>query len=270
MNVAITPGSPHVESSPGKMHPRILIIDDYEATRNTFVRLLTLEGFQAEAVDCGLEGVRRGSANDFDAILCDLRLPDMSGLDVLSELKARGVTAPVVIMTRFPEIDSSFEAGARGAAGFITGMLIGDELLSVVNQAIQGPIPVHLPAVAGDLQLQTSEVCCRSPQSEPELSRVLDLFEKDPSLAPKAMAFILEVAESTLRSRFQKHMQVPLGRFLAERRLEIAARRLLSHSNDRIQEIAASVGISDAKYFRKVFRRRFGVSPRTYRLRFSK
>lgn len=269
MTVLMTPGPPQHKTTTGDSHGKVLIIDDYEATRDTFVRLLELEGFQAEAVDCGLKGIQRASATNFDAILCDLRLPDISGLDVLRQLKTRGVTAPVAIMTRFPELDSSFEAGARGAAGFIAGMLIGDELVSVVNQAIRGPRPVHLPPVAADLNSPRLDDVGRTPQSDPELHRVLELFEKDPSLPAKTLASILEVAESTLRTRFRSCMHVPLGKFLAERRLDLAARRLLS-SDDRVRDIAAYVGISDTRYFRKVFRKRFGVSPRAYRRRFSK
>lgn len=184
MNVRMTPGARHGGSA-GDARAKILIVDDYEATRATFVRLLELEGFQAEAVECGLKGVQRASASSFDAILCDLRLPDISGLDVLSQLKMRGVTAPVVIMTRFPELDSSFEAGARGAAGFIAGMLIGDELLSVVNQAIRGPLPVHLPEFSGDLNSQQYDVGVRTLLADPEIHRVLELFDKDPSHRPK-------------------------------------------------------------------------------------
>lgn len=247
---------------------RVLIVDDYETTRDTFVRLLELDGYLAEAVETGNEAIDRATTTDFDVILCDLRLPDISGLEVLSQLKDRGVTSPIIIVTRFPDVESSFEAGARGAAGFIAGMLIGDELSSVVNRAIRGLSLIHLPDLEAT-DLDPTDVEPRPLHGDHEIRRLLELFEADPSLSPKALASMLGIGESTLRSRFRNCMKVPLGKFLADRRLEVAARLLLS-SSDRVQAVAAHVGISDARYFRKVFRRRFGLPPTDYRTRFSK
>jgi DNA-binding NarL/FixJ family response regulator len=90
-------------------------------------------------------------------MLVDLRLPDTSGIDVVRELKISGVSALtlMVIMTAFPALDSSFDAGTAGADGYVDGLLSGDDVVSVVTQALEGVLPVRHSA--GRVSTDTAE-----------------------------------------------------------------------------------------------------------------
>jgi len=89
--------------------------------------------------------IDRALIRTFDVHLIDLRLPDMSGVDLIRELKLIGVVARMVIVTVFQATDTSFDAAAAGADGYVDGPLFGEEVIEVVDQALNGPLPVRHP-----------------------------------------------------------------------------------------------------------------------------
>jgi DNA-binding NarL/FixJ family response regulator len=123
--------------------PSVLIIDDYVPNADSFAKLLSLEGFETATEYTGTGGLQAAFEGAFDVILVDLRLPDLSGIEVVGELRKRAVPARTVIFTMFPDLASSFEAARAGADGYVEGLLIRDELVTVVRQAVAGPLPVH-------------------------------------------------------------------------------------------------------------------------------
>src|SRR5674476_395495 len=78
--------------------PEILAIDDDEGTRDWFRMILRRDGFDVTTAAEGREGLRLATSKTFDLIFADLRLPDISGIDVLRELQAAHVPGPVIIM----------------------------------------------------------------------------------------------------------------------------------------------------------------------------
>jgi CheY-like chemotaxis protein len=126
-------------------HSSVLIVDDHPGTLTTYSTILRLSGFKAATATTGRAGLEIAMAGPFAAILVDLRLPDLPGIDVVRELRDRNIRAPIVIVTAFPTIESSFDAAAAGADGYIDGPLFGDEVSDVVEQAVHGPYPVVHP-----------------------------------------------------------------------------------------------------------------------------
>lgn len=98
--------------------PRVLWIDDEVHSGDADVRALELEGFVVDCVETGREGVRLSQRHVFDAILLDLRLRDESGLEVLEQFVGDGITAPIVILTAFAEVDTAVAAMKLGAADY--------------------------------------------------------------------------------------------------------------------------------------------------------
>jgi FixJ family two-component response regulator len=78
-------------------------------------------------------------------ILVDLRLPDMSGIDVVRVLRSRGMEACTVVVTAFPSVESSFDVAVAGADGYVDGPLFGEEVVDVVTQACSGLRAVRHP-----------------------------------------------------------------------------------------------------------------------------
>jgi two-component system, NtrC family, response regulator HydG len=99
---------------------RVLVIDDNEEMASTVAEFLVASGFEVETASGGAEGVARFSAAPADAVLTDLRMKDVDGLDVLDAIKRLDPDAAVVIMTAFGAIESAVEAIRRGAYHHVT------------------------------------------------------------------------------------------------------------------------------------------------------
>ena len=220
----------------------------------------------------GWAGIALALAAPFDVILVDLHLPDMRGTEVVRELKGHGVSAPMVVVTTFPELESSFDAGHAGAAGFVDGPLFGDEIASVVRQALDGPFPVRHPSrLTTDERHDRGELASSSQGPapiDPRIRKAIQLIEAEPGTAsPETLSGTVELSESGLRRLFADHVGTPISRFIADRHLELTAREL-TETYDSIGAIADRMGVGDLRYFRKAFRARFGMSAQAYRTRF--
>jgi DNA-binding NtrC family response regulator len=118
-------------------HGRILVIDDEESLRLALTKGLVRLGYEAEAVATGKEGVDRFTTGGFDAVLTDVRLPDLSGLDVVAVLTEMDADVPVVVMTGYGTVDTALEALRRGAKDYVQKPFSVDEVGRVVARAIE-------------------------------------------------------------------------------------------------------------------------------------
>ena len=101
------------------MKPRILIVDDEAAIRSSLLESLTTEGYDAEIVESGEEALARCHGTVFDLVVTDLRLPGVSGLEILQALRNQGNTTPVIMMTAYGDVDTAVSAMRSGAYDFI-------------------------------------------------------------------------------------------------------------------------------------------------------
>ncbi len=107
----------------------------------TFCRILegflSKNGFSVLVTHKGQEGLKAFADDKIDLVLLDYRLPDMTGMDVLMELKKLSPTVPVIIMTSFSDIRTAVKAMKMGAFEYITKPVNPDELLMLVQQALK-------------------------------------------------------------------------------------------------------------------------------------
>ena len=85
---------------------RVLLIEDDSATAQSIELMLKSEGFNVYTTDLGEEGIDLGKIYDYDLILLDLNLPDMSGMDVLRQLRVSKINTPIMILSGSAEIDA--------------------------------------------------------------------------------------------------------------------------------------------------------------------
>src|SRR3954467_4652618 len=114
---------------------RICLIDDDDSARTALERVLLGEGY--EVVSCG-DGTRgRGVAleEDFDCVLTDLRMPGVSGLELIDTLRDELPNLPVVLMTAHGTTETAIEATRRGAFDYILKPFEMEELFPVVARA---------------------------------------------------------------------------------------------------------------------------------------
>jgi DNA-binding NtrC family response regulator len=116
---------------------RILIIDDDTAVRESIERMLRSAGYTVRSAASGEEGFTLARGGAFDVILSDMRMPGLSGIDVLRKLREQRVDSVFMIMTGFVTIDTAVEAMQLGAVDFVQKPFFRDELLMRVRAAAE-------------------------------------------------------------------------------------------------------------------------------------
>ncbi len=114
----------------------ILLIEDDLTFSRILEGFLTKQGFQVAVSHNGKEGIKTFLSRSFDLVLLDYRLPDATGMDLLQEIKGTSPATPVIIMTGFNDIRTAVKAIKVGAFEYITKPVNPDELLMVVQQAL--------------------------------------------------------------------------------------------------------------------------------------
>src|SRR6201996_1511039 len=118
---------------------RILIIDDDMDMCNLLGRFLQKKGFETEASHSGNKGIAKFKESKFDVVLCDFRLGDKEGREVLKEIKNFDPYAIVIIITGYSDIKTAVDVIKAGAYDYITKPLIPDEVLSILSKALSQP-----------------------------------------------------------------------------------------------------------------------------------
>ena len=98
---------------------RILVIEDDEEMRSLLKDFIEEEGFQADTIDNGSEAFRILAKESFDLIVTDIRMPGLSGLDVLPGIKKLQPEAPVLVITAFGSGEVCRKALERGATAYL-------------------------------------------------------------------------------------------------------------------------------------------------------
>jgi len=88
----------------------LLIIDDEPQLRNMLQRLFVGEGYAVITAENGAQGMTRLKAQDFDAVLCDVRLPDANGVELTKAIKAQQPSVEVIVLTAFGTIHDAVQA----------------------------------------------------------------------------------------------------------------------------------------------------------------
>lgn len=115
--------------------PRILVIDDDDAVRESTERILRSAGYMVESARGGEEGFGLARQGSFDVILSDMRMPGVSGMDLLHKLRQNRVDSAFIIMTGFGTVDTAVEAMKLGAVDFVQKPFFREELLMRVRAA---------------------------------------------------------------------------------------------------------------------------------------
>lgn len=114
---------------------KILVIDDEKSIRNTLKDILGFEGYQVELAENGKAGIAAVQSNDFDIILCDIKMPEIDGLEVLEQIRKIKPESTVVMISGHGTIDTAVEAIKKGAFDFIEKPLDLNRLLITIRNA---------------------------------------------------------------------------------------------------------------------------------------
>lgn len=118
------------------MPAKILVIDDEESMCNFMEIMLSKEGYDVNSVNSGRKGLNLLKENDFDLVIADLQMPEMSGIEVLKEIKTFKDEQELIVMTAYASVDTAIEAMKQGAADYITKPFKVDEIKLAIEKAI--------------------------------------------------------------------------------------------------------------------------------------
>jgi two-component system, cell cycle response regulator CtrA len=116
---------------------RVLLIEDDSATAQSIELMLKSETFNIYTTDLGEEGIDLGKIYDYDIIMLDLNLPDMSGFDVLRKLRVSKVKTPILILSGLAGIEDKIKGLGFGADDYMTKPFHKDELVARINAIVR-------------------------------------------------------------------------------------------------------------------------------------
>ncbi len=115
---------------------KILIIDDEKSIRKTLREILEYEKYQVEEAADGAEGLALIQKNQYDIILCDIKMPKMDGIELLEKVMQLSVDTPLVMISGHGNIETAVEAVKKGAFDFIAKPLDLNRLLVTIRNAM--------------------------------------------------------------------------------------------------------------------------------------
>lgn len=115
------------------MNKKILIVEDDVVFCKLLTRFLSKNGFEVMDAQNGKDAFELMELNIFKLAVLDYRLPDMTGIEILSKLKAKQPNSKVVLITRYGDEEVASKAIASGADAFISKPINPDELLDVIR-----------------------------------------------------------------------------------------------------------------------------------------
>ena len=114
----------------------ILVVEDDDSMREAIERLLNAAGFECEAFSSATALLARGVDQESVCVISDLKLPGMSGLELLGVLKERNPSTPFILITAHDAPELRERAMRNGAAAYLAKPFRGTALLDIINTAI--------------------------------------------------------------------------------------------------------------------------------------
>ncbi len=118
------------------MTSKILVIDDEDSMCNFMEIMLAKEGYSVDTTTSAKDGVVRLKDKNYDLVIADLQMPEMTGIDVLKQVKSFKSGQEFIVMTAFASVDTAIEAMKQGAADYITKPFKVDEIKLAIEKSI--------------------------------------------------------------------------------------------------------------------------------------
>jgi len=242
---------------------QILLIDDDLGTLDTFSAILRLAGHAVTVASTGRDGVALALAAHFDAILVDLALPDISGLDVIRALHHRGT--PIVLVTAVPSTQTAVAAIRLGARDYIEKPVEYDTLVHIVHTATNIACTAS-PAGDNQSARRYGQLPDAATESRVVMSAMKTIEERFAvqHTTVTTIAAGLRVSVEHLCRLVKRQTGHSVGYHIHRLRTQKAS-ALLTGSHLSIKEIAYNVGYSNTNRLDYHFKRFIGIAPAALR-----
>ncbi|MDY0132927.1 MAG: sigma-54 dependent transcriptional regulator [Desulforegulaceae bacterium] len=116
---------------------KILIADDEQGIREFLEIILSRQNYEVETADSGINAIQAIDSFDFDLVLCDIRLGDISGIEVLKHVRKKNSDITVIMMSAYATTENAVEAMNNGAYDYLPKPFDNDDLLSALSRALE-------------------------------------------------------------------------------------------------------------------------------------
>jgi len=241
---------------------KLLVVEDNPEVREFIVHIFR-EEFRVITADNGKKGIAQAEKHHPDLIISDLMMPVMDGLEFCKELRTHEelVHIPVIILTARTASVFQLEGLQSGADVYITKPFDPN----ILKAQVKGLLNVRAKlrdAFGKKITLQPTEVEITSLEGD-FISSAIKIVEENLSnedLNRDFLAQALAVSPSSLYRKLKGLTGLNTNAFIRSIRLKRAA-QMMQRTDYNISEIAYQVGFNDLKYFRKSFKKQFGLSP---------
>lgn len=234
--------------------PNILVVDDDPGTLETFDQILRQAGLKVALAETGEGALRLARQSRFDLVLADLRLPDMTGVDILKQLRSNKETVTFIVMTGFGSAESAFEAGRLGVAAYVEKPIFADHLMRLVTVHARDT----MQALRDDTTLSSAL------RRVMHASQIIERQYMRPDLTLRCVSAQVGVSKEHLCRVLRQTTGGTFSHLLRQTRVH-AACRLIDSTSLSMKEIAYRVGFTSPSRFDQNFRDVHGRSPTQHR-----
>ncbi|WP_082687073.1 response regulator [Bacillus sp. FJAT-27445] len=239
---------------------KVLIVDDDTIVRRGLAATVDWERFGMTVVGDAPNGKRGWEEflrHEPDVVITDIVMPEENGLEFSQKIKVSRPQTKILLLSCHKDFDYA-QAGLKlGASGYLLKTAFDDEELNQFLAAFQ------------------SELSEPASKEEPDFSghpkviqQAIEYIARNLSnpMTVEGIADDVGMSRSHLSTLFKKNLGCGIHSFIEEKRLQLA-KQLLKGSDINIQEVGEQIGIQDAKYFSKWFKRCTGIPPSDYRIK---
>lgn len=240
---------------------KVVLADDETWEIIGLKKLIGKCGLPVEVVgeaENGIAALAEVEAKKPHILITDIRMPGLSGLDVLGEIKEREINTDVVILSGYAEFSYAQSAIRNGAKDYL--------LKPVELQVLKGSLEKIIKAREAVGKKAEGPAANESTENATVMEQILmeiqESYREDITLQSLARKY--HISESRLSVRLKELQGMSFSKYLTSRRIQ-KAKELLADERLSVEQVAGLVGYKDYYYFTKVFKKSTGISPSKYR-----
>ena len=266
----ITPEPKEYSNSvPSKTGETIIIVDDEKEIRD-MVRDILCSRYTILQAGNGKEAVELISHGLPDLIITDISMPEMDGIELCRYLKETEITRniPIVFLSFLSDIQNEISSFETGGEAFIPKPFHPRHLVAVVNKILSGrnSLKAYYGSVISNSDMLNEKVVMKGDRDF--IMKATSLVESDLSnenLTPAYLCEEMNISKAQLYRKLKELVGMSPVEFIRSIKLEHAAHKLKT-TDLTVQEIMYSVGFNNKSYFYGEFGKKYGVSPKEYRM----
>lgn len=167
---------------------KVLYAEDEKKLAEAVIYLFSRNKINADLVDDGEKAIEAITSSEYDVIVLDIILPKLSGIDVLKNIRARGIKTPVIMLSALNEVEDKIRGLDEGADDYLAKPFKMAELVARLNALSRRPPLANIQKITfADLELNTTERTINEVPLTNKEARILELLMKNPEKTfPKA------------------------------------------------------------------------------------